>query len=125
MDHEPQPPPGEQVRASPETLSPAGPAPPPWVVGVELPAPQVVRPFLLRPSFWWALWWCVGLLLFTQLPAAIVAAAVLVYIVLYQPEAVRDLSSPAVQGVVALAVVVAHGLIIAFSLLVLRIVAGR
>ncbi len=83
------------------------------------------RPFPLHPNFWWGLLWCVGLLLFTQVPAGVLAGVVLVGVVLYRPDAVRDMSSPAVQAVIGLGVVLAHGLIIFFALLVLRIVAGR
>jgi membrane protease YdiL (CAAX protease family) len=87
-------------------------------------APQP-RPFPLHPNFWWALLWCIGLILYTQIPAGLVAIAVVVIVALSNPNAVNDINSPAVQTAVGLAVVVAHTLIIVFSLLELRIVAGR
>src|SRR4051812_33064094 len=87
-------------------------------------APPRWRP-PLHPNFWWALLWCVFLVLVTQIPAGLVAVAVLVAIAVRNPDALRDLSGPSVGLAVAVAVFVAHGLIILLSLLVLRVTAGR
>lgn len=90
------------------------------------PAPDAVSPaFGPHPNFWWAIPWCVFLLLITQVPGALVAIAVLFVIALRNPDAVRDVNSPAVGIALVVAVVVAHGLIILLSLLVLRVTAGR
>jgi membrane protease YdiL (CAAX protease family) len=76
--------------------------------------------------------WCVGLLLFTQVPAAIVSVVILAAaLVLFpdrlpsEPDARSLLQNPIGQVSVGAALVVAHALIIGFALLLLRIVAGR
>jgi membrane protease YdiL (CAAX protease family) len=126
MSEEPPPDPAEQVKAIPDALTPLPPQPlAEWPELAEAP-PRSVRSFPLHPSFWWALLWCIGLLLFTQVPAGLVAVVVLVVVALSDLDALGGgLDSSAVQAALGLAVVVAHVLIIAFSLLVLRIVAGR
>ena len=122
--------PPEQIQANPDTVSPALPAPlgsgpSAWSERDAAPSVRLERPFPLHPTFWWALLWCLGLVLFTQLPAALVAVLVLVIVAVSDPEQIKSTNSPAVQGAVAVAVLLAHGLIIAFALLLLRIVAGR
>jgi membrane protease YdiL (CAAX protease family) len=122
--NDPQTDPAGQIQASPDTLAAALPPPASWPAAVDVDAPRVVRPFGLHPNFWWALLWCVALVLFTQVPAGLCAFALLVVEAVRNPEALQGMNSPAVQRAVGLAVVMAHGLIILFSLLVLRVAAG-
>ena len=61
------------------------------VRGVTLtPRPPVAdmrKPPRPQPGFWWSLVWCVGLFLFTQIPAAVVGVAVAVFVLFFMPEA--------------------------------------
>jgi membrane protease YdiL (CAAX protease family) len=92
------------------------------------------RPFPLHPNFWWGILWCIGLVLFTQIPGAIVAlvmifGAMFLFPQSIHPEDLRNTASllrnPITLFSFGVAVAVAHALIIGFSLLVLRILAGR
>lgn len=84
--------------------------------------------FQPHPSYWWAVLWCIGLLLATQLPGALVAVVILLAGgALADPAAGFALkaSDPTVSFAIGASVLVAHALIIAFSLLCLRLIAGR
>ncbi|MFO0879634.1 MAG: CPBP family intramembrane glutamic endopeptidase [Gemmataceae bacterium] len=97
------------------------------------PAPvQATRRFPLHPNFWWALLWCVGALLFTQVPGAVVTIGVLLGAVFLQFIALDDLGStetlfshPVGLVAVGAGVVAAHLLLIGMALLCLRLIAGR
>src|SRR5207248_1698932 len=65
-----------------------------------------------HPSFWWALLWCVFVMLATQIPGALAASAVLAVVAVRDPDSLRDLSSPPVGAAVVVGVLVAHGLLI-------------
>jgi membrane protease YdiL (CAAX protease family) len=91
-------------------------------------------PFPLHPNFWWGILWCIGLLLFTQIPGAVVAIVILFGAMLFAPgllppDAGGD--SKALFGSfigqlsLGSALLTAHGLIILFAVLLLRILAGR
>src|SRR5436309_2776945 len=126
MNHESPPPPDEQIRTSPDIVSPTLAATPPaWPPAAELPPVRVARPFPLHPNFWCGLLWCTALVTFTQIPAALMALVVLVFVAVSRPEQALDMNNPIVHSIMGLAVLVAHGLIIVFSLLVLRVVVGR
>lgn len=81
--------------------------------------------FPLHPSFWWAILWCVFMMLMTQLPAGIIAIVVMFVLSKGDPGALRDLTSHPVRTGIVVAVVVAHSLIILLALLCLRMIAGR
>jgi membrane protease YdiL (CAAX protease family) len=105
---------------------PAGVAPPP-------PArpgagPQVVRP--PHPGFWFALLWCIGFLVVTQVPGAVVAAFILLVAVIDNPNLFRQgqeglWKSPAMSVAMAVAFFITEVLVIGVSWLVLRLVVGR
>lgn len=88
-------------------------------------APASPRPFPLHPNFWWAILWCVFLMLCTQVPGAVVGITVMLAIGLRDPSAIQDLNSPGIAIGLVVAVVVAHGLMILLSVGLLRILAGR
>lgn len=98
-----------------------------------LPDPDAgPRPFAFgsHPNFWWAFLWCVAITLATQFPGAVAAAVILVTWMLLAPGQVPQdvtaiLSHPVGQIAIGVAILVAHGLIILFSLLLLRVVAGK
>src|SRR5262245_19396968 len=120
-------------RPADETL----PAPRPEVVrepnlyGVTpvIPAiPPVTRPQPPHPGFWSALLWCIGFLIVTQIPGAVVAAAILVGFMLTSGKGVSmgDLVKSDVYSIAnAAAFTVAEVLVIGVSWLVLRLVVGR
>jgi membrane protease YdiL (CAAX protease family) len=123
----------------PEETVPPGEAPasppPPLALPVHAPGVDYV-PFPLHPNFWWGILWCIGLLLFTQIPGGLVSIVLIVLAVLINPALVPRgdggpdamnalLGSPIVQVSIGLGLLVAHGLIILFALLLLRILAGR
>jgi membrane protease YdiL (CAAX protease family) len=111
---------------------PAHEAAPP---SIAYPPPQrVSRPFPLHPNFWWALLWCVAMLLLTQVLGGVVAIVIVILAALVNPEiAPLDrmgnpaelMQLPVFQFAIGLGLWLAHFLMILLSLLVLRIVAGR
>jgi membrane protease YdiL (CAAX protease family) len=126
--------PGQEAMAS----SPSEAAVPPLLLKAEEePASSwrmVTEGFPLHPNFWWAILWCVGLIFCTQIPGAVVAVVILLGGMLLFPnelsmEEMGDLKSllqnPIGQISMGAAIVVAHGLIILFALVLLRILAGR
>ncbi len=130
--NEPLPQPDESIQPARDEVAPALPAAaaPTWPAEVsDVPPRRFFRPFPLHPSFWWALLWCFALLLFSQVPASVIAVLLLVGIILANPRAVGDpknpFSSPAIQVVVGVSLVLAHLTIILLALLMLRVVAGR
>ena len=92
------------------------------------------RPFPLHPPIWWALLWCVGMILLTQVPGGVIGAAYILFVALFFPAELNFraggtpqemMAQPQIQVGIGLAVGIAHLLLILFSLVVLRIVAGR
>jgi uncharacterized protein len=122
----PAPGPLEGVQRSPSVRPPAPPPPLP-----------VVRPFPLHPNFGWGFLWCIGVLLVTQVPGAIVSVVMIVAGSLLFPNLVPRNTGTGVEGIrallhnsfiqvsIAAALFVAHALLILVSLVVLRIVVGR
>jgi membrane protease YdiL (CAAX protease family) len=93
----------------------------------EPPVIQPPRP--PHPNFWWALLWCIGCLFFTQILPGI-AIAVIVAIPLVFQQGVRRHARPMdaekITQLVALpSIVITQVAGLAFSLLVIRLVAGR
>jgi membrane protease YdiL (CAAX protease family) len=112
-------------------VSPLPPGEPAPVVHSFTPLPPTLP---LHPNFWWAVLWCIGLVLFTQVPGGIVLFVILLAASLLSPstltpEKMADgealLKHPIGQIGLAASIFVSFVLMILFSLLVLRIVAGR
>src|SRR5262245_8895547 len=126
--NEPLPQPDESIQPARDEVAaalPPGPAPA-WPA--DAPPPSISRPFPLHPSFWWALLWCLALLLLSQGPASVVALLLAVGIMLARPDwldAKDPLASPAFQAIVGVAQVLAHLTIFLLALVALRVVAGR
>jgi uncharacterized protein len=108
---------------------PDEPTPPPAP-----PAPPKPKGFPLHPNFWWGLLWSVGSLLLTQVPAGIVVAIIMVggsllFPKLVPPEAMQDpaqmMQNPVILIAMGIGLVIAHLLLIALSLVCLRVLAGR
>jgi membrane protease YdiL (CAAX protease family) len=139
---DPVPQPDDHIVASSDALSSA---PPPLVPSGEpaLPSGQAAlpeaaawinRPFPLHPNFGWAILWCIGLLLFTQVPGGVVAVVMIFVSMFLFPQSIRQedlrdtasiLRNPIGLASFGVGIAVAHLLIIGLSLLVLRIIAGR
>ena len=105
------------------------PPPPP-----DYPPPPAMRmPRPPHPGFWWSLLWCVGFILFTQIPGALLGGLLMVALMLLAPqqmEAVKGAKSslpdtPAVSAVMAVTFAFTELLVIGFSWLVIRLVVGR
>lgn len=88
----------------------------------------------MHPNFWWGILWCIGLLLFTQIPGAVVSLITIAVAMILTPSllSTRDLQSsdsllanPVVQFAMGAGILSAHALIILISLLLLRVVVGR
>jgi membrane protease YdiL (CAAX protease family) len=91
-------------------------------------AQPMIHGGFLHPGFWMACLWCIALVLFTQVPAGILAAAILIVdMVVRGAEGGVDamFDSPTFKIAMGLSIVVAHGLIITISLITLRLVIGR
>jgi membrane protease YdiL (CAAX protease family) len=91
--------------------------------------PVVQRPRPPHPNFWWALLWCIGCLFFTQILPGI-AIAIIVAIPLVFQQGVRRHTRPMdaerITQLVALpSIVITQVAGLAFSLLVIRLIAGR
>jgi membrane protease YdiL (CAAX protease family) len=117
------PPPAEIMRepdlygVTPEPTQPVVPAIPP-----------LIRPRPPHPGFWAALLWCIGFLLVTQIPGAVVAAVILVGFMLTSPQGLSmgDLQKSSAYSIAnGAAFTVAEVLVIGVSWLVLRLVVGR
>lgn len=87
-----------------------------------------------HPNFWWGILWCIALLLFTQVPGAAVALVIMLVTYFVSPNLLplEELKTPEsmmgnsiVQFAMAAGLVVAHILIILFSLVLLRVVVGK
>jgi membrane protease YdiL (CAAX protease family) len=96
--------------------------------------PRPRRPFPLHPNFGWAILWCIGMLLVTQVPGGLLAAGMIVAGMILFPNSIRRddihdtaslLRTPLGLVSFGIAIFVAHALMIGVSLIVLRIVAGR
>ncbi len=111
--------------------TPAVGAPPQETVTSERPGvaqlPETPRP--PHPGFWWALLWCIGFVIVTQFPGALVAIAIIVVYSLIHPQAVGNasalLQSPVMSVALGAAFFVTEILVIGVSLLVIRLVVGR
>lgn len=91
--------------------------------------PPPPRAWPIQPNFWWALLACVAAVLLTQVPGGVAAVAVMVGWALLRPGEVpatarEILLHPVGQFAMGLGILVAHGLLILFSLLALRLIAG-
>ncbi len=138
---DPVPEPDDHIQAHSDALSSSPPplVPPegPGMSSAYPPSPaaeRVARPFPLHPNFWWAILWCIGLLLFTQIPGGIVALVLIFASMILFPGKIRQedirntasmLQNPVSLACFGVGIFVAHALIIDLSLLVLRIIAGR
>lgn len=109
---------------------PAEPAPP-----TEYRPPPPARFVIpLHPNFWWALPWCLAMLLMTQLPGGLIGIAV-AFLVMFvtgdmkafaaNQDAASMFDNPTIQFGIGLGLWIAHFLMILLSLAALRIVAGR
>jgi membrane protease YdiL (CAAX protease family) len=87
-----------------------------------------------HPNFWWALLWCIGFLLFTQVPGAILGGVVLAGISLARPDWLpRDAAagqaalfkSPVVSVVMGFVFAITELLVVGVSWLVIRLAVGR
>jgi membrane protease YdiL (CAAX protease family) len=112
-----------------EHLTSEPPAPPP---ALPIPHPAAyLRPARPpHPNVGWAFLWCLGFILFTQIPAGLVAVAVIVGAYRIDPTQVpldtdALMNSPVYSVATAAAFVIAELLVIGISWLVLRLVAGR
>jgi membrane protease YdiL (CAAX protease family) len=108
-------------------------APPP--TGYTLQPPPHREPRKPHPGFWWSLLWCIGFVLVTQVPGAIVAVMIIVFLsvtnksLLEQagnatPGPLAVYSSPGGVAAFAAAFVVNELLVVGVSLLVIRLVVG-
>jgi membrane protease YdiL (CAAX protease family) len=97
-------------------------------------APPRRPPQRPHPGFGWSLVWCIGFILFTQIPGSLIALAGMVLVHVLAPDLlpVQALSSPQdlfQNGVFSKALLIGLGItqliVIGFSLLALRLVAGR
>jgi membrane protease YdiL (CAAX protease family) len=113
------------------TIAPAGPTEP-----IPLPAPgEEPRLRKPHPGFWFALLWCVGFVIFTQIPAAVAGGIVLAAEVMFFPSLAREVQQARnTEEVLAtragvysteVALLVAEVLVIGVSWLVIRLVVGR
>jgi membrane protease YdiL (CAAX protease family) len=99
----------------------------------DLPSPSVRMPRPPHPGFWWSLVWCVGFLLFTQVPGALLGGGLMVALMLLAPEQMEAVKgakgglpdTPAVSAIMAATFAFTELLVIGFSWLVLRLVVGR
>jgi membrane protease YdiL (CAAX protease family) len=97
------------------------------------PPPSVRRPRPPHPGFWWSLLWCVGFLLFTQVPGALLGILLLGALMFLAPQRLGDFQaakgglpdSPAVSAVMAVTFAFTELLVVGFSWLVLRLAVGR
>src|SRR5262245_9452501 len=106
---------------------PAGGTPPP------LPVPDVaLPPPPPHPGFWWAVLWCIGFILATQVPSAILTVVVWLVLLIARGEDPPPMGNTAAlmqseTFVLALApgLLAAQLLGIAFSWMVIRLIVGR
>src|SRR5262245_58139770 len=123
LPDEAPPPPREDTTPGPlPVVPPPGPA---------APRPMPPLTFPLHPGFWWGLLWCFAVLMLTQVPAGLAAGVVLVVAMLVRAgtgnlnDALANLANdPAMSFAIGIALYLAHFLMILFSWLALRFVAG-
>jgi membrane protease YdiL (CAAX protease family) len=98
---------------------------------LEVPRQPEQRP---HPGFGWSLVWCAGFILFTQTPGALIAVGYIVLVLVLAPDLLPTqvlqtpqgmLQNDVVSMAMLLAMAVTELVVIGFSLLVLRLVAGR
>jgi membrane protease YdiL (CAAX protease family) len=96
------------------------------------PPPPPPRP--PHPNFWWSILWCVGFLIMTQVPGAIIAIVVLLVIKVLAPHLLpldeaenigALLRSRGMTFATAIAFAVTEGLVIFVSWFAIRLVVGR
>ncbi len=91
--------------------------------------PQPTAPAKPHPGFWWSVLWCIGFLLVTQVPGAVVASAIFIVYTMTNPAAAKSadelIASPIASTALAAAFLVTEILVIGVSLLVIRLVVGR
>jgi membrane protease YdiL (CAAX protease family) len=112
---------------TPEAPAPAA-APEGAVTTTPTPFQPPEPPPQPQPGFRWSVVWCIGFLLVTQGPGALIAIVVLlVYSMLHPAEAqaAAMLGSPVMSAAMAAAFLVTEILVIGVSLLAIRIVVGR
>src|SRR5262249_2455883 len=94
----------------------------------------VRRPKPPHPGFWWAMLWCIGFVIFTQLPGGFIAAVLMFVIMalnprMYTPEMLNDkaalLQSGPMSAVLAVTFVITELCVVGLSWLVIRLVVGR
>ena len=102
------------------------------LMGVEIVPEALVLPRRPHPGFWWALLWCLGFLLVTQLVAGVVGLVILLVLLAGSPGGLNQFTdpqvlynSPAFAQAMMPAMLLAQILSIVMSWLVLRLVVGR
>ena len=127
---EPAPEPVQEIVSGPSLNGVTSELPPPAYP----PPPSVRRPRPPHPGFWWSLVWCVGFILFTQVPAALLGAGLLLAVMFLAPqelEAVKGAAkgglpdTPVSSAIMAVTFAFAEVLVIGVSWLVIRLVVGR
>ena len=82
-----------------------------------------------QPGFLWSLLWCLGFLIVTQVPGAVIASGILILYGLTHREALASasglLNSPVMSVAMAAAFFVTEILVVGVSLLVIRLMIGR
>jgi membrane protease YdiL (CAAX protease family) len=106
----------------------------------ELPPPPTSPPVLSvrkprppHPGFWWSVVWCVGFILFTQIPGALLGGGLMVALMLLAPQQMEAAKTakgslpdtPAVSAIMAVTFAFTELLVIGISWLVIRLVVGR
>ena len=97
------------------------------------PPPSVRKPRPPHPDLWWAALWCIGFILFTQIPGALLGALLMVALMVLAPQAVSAGAtakgaipdSPAVSAIMAVTFAFTELLVIGVSWLAIRLVVGR
>jgi membrane protease YdiL (CAAX protease family) len=134
-DDEPAPVADDALSRPPTGYQPEAPAPPRQldVYGRPLTVARLRPP---HPGFWFSFLWCIGFLLVTQVPGALVFAFILIVSMLADPAAVPRADnpggpqaaitqSPAWNVGLGSAVVVTEVLVVSVSWLVIRLIVGR
>src|SRR5262249_45460386 len=102
------------------------------LIGVEVVPEALVLPRRPHPGFGWALLWCLGFLLVTQLVPALVGGVILIILLMGSPGGLDQFNNPKVlynsdafAYAMMPAMLLAQILSIIMSCLVLRLVVGR
>ncbi len=129
------PPPADESIAPPPPEGERPTVPSEWQTELGLPSRSLRQmPRWPHPNYGWSWLWCLLFLFVTQIPGALVAAAIVVVLALVSPEqfpqgALSDqavlLKSKPMGMALAVAFFITEVLVIGFSLLVIRLVVGR